>query len=180
MRQWIKGDPNNAVVYDGKAYYFPGAEQVAMFNQDPLKYVPVLGGNDVVYFAETGKRMEGKPSFGIVYQDRNYFFASEDNKKKFQSNPESFADVDLALGGECIVCRVDMNQRVPGSPDVTVMHKGIRYQFPGEDQKAMFTRSPARYVDALRGATATGPAGSSTRPPSATSQPSQPAGSGSR
>ncbi len=178
MRQWVKGDPRIAAEYDGRKYYFPGTEQSEMFNKDPGKYAPVLGGDDVVAYATTGNRVSGKPSYGVVKDDRYFFFASQDNMKKFQSTPEAFVDADLALGGECIVCRVDMNQRVPGSPEVAVTHKGIRYQFPGEEQKAMFMKSPARYVSAQQGMRASGPAGNQTRPWSATSQPT--GGSGSR
>jgi YHS domain-containing protein len=181
MRQWVKGDPKIAAEYDGRKYIFPSAEQLEMFRKDPAKYVPVLGGDDIVAYATTGKRIDGEPTYGVVQDGRYYFFASQENMQTFKSSPETYADADLALGGECIVCRVDMNQRVAGSPTVVTTHKGIRYQFPGEEQKAMFTRSPDRYVDALRGTTAAGPSGSRTRPGSATSQPSQPAGgSGSR
>ena len=181
MRQWVKGDPKIAAEYDGRKYIFPSAEQLEMFRKDPAKYAPVLGGDDVVAYATTGKRIDGEPTYGVVQDGRCYFFASQENMQSFKSSPEAYADADLALGEECIVCRVDMNQRVAGSPTVTATHKGIRYQFPAEEQKAMFTRTPARYVDALRQTTAVGPSGSGTRPQSATSQTSQPAGgSGSR
>ena len=46
MRQWIKGDAQLAIEYDGKKYYFPGGEQAEMFEKAPLKYVPVLGGDE--------------------------------------------------------------------------------------------------------------------------------------
>jgi YHS domain-containing protein len=184
MRQWVKGDPRFATEYDGRIYYFPGADQLEMFAKDPAKYVPVLGGDDVVAYATSDKRVAGSPKFGVVHDGKYYFFMSEENKNTFQDAPEAYVDADLALGGECIVCRVDMKQHVPGSPSITATHKGIRYQFPGEEQKAMFLKSPSRYVRAIEAPTASGPGGSQTRPWSATSQPSGPSqpagGSGSR
>jgi len=121
MRQWVKGDRRFTVEYDGRRYYFPGAEQAEMFKQDPLKYVPVLGGDDIVHFARTGKRAVGRLTYGVIHKGRTYFFVSAENKQLFKSSPEAYTDVDLALGGECIVCRVAMNQRVPGVPEFSVI-----------------------------------------------------------
>lgn len=178
MKKWIKGDARFAVDYDGKRYMFPGAEQAEMYTQNPLKYLPVLAGDDIVEFARSGERVEGNLSFGVSHKGQSYFFASAENQRMFRSNPNAYADVDLALGGECIVCRVDMNQRVPGSSDWTVIHKGIRFQFPGEEQQAAFLKSPDRYVDAVPASARHTPPGSGTRP--AAAPQSTTAGSGSR
>jgi YHS domain-containing protein len=178
MRQWIKGDARLSSEFDGKRYYFPGAEQAEMFEQDPLKYVPVLGGDDVVHLARTGKRVGGKLNYGMIHQGRTYFFASGENKQLFQASPESYESADLALDGECIVCRVDMKERVPGKPEFTALYNGLRYQFPGEEQQTAFSKSPARYIEALSPSPGRTPAGSGTRQPSAP-QPSA-GGSGTR
>jgi YHS domain-containing protein len=183
MRQWIKGNPRLAVEYDGKKYYFPGAEQAQMFEKDPLRYVPVLNGDDIVHFVHTGKRVEGKLAHGMMHAGRTFFFATAENMQRFRTAPAVYANADLALKGECIVCRTDMNQRVQGLPDYTAIYQGLRYQFPGEEQRAAFLRSPDRYVKAL-----SAPGGSDSRAVipngpivngSGTSSPS-PAGSGTR
>lgn len=179
MKQWVRGEPNMAVDYDGKRYLFPGQEQMAMFQQNPAKYAPALGGNDIVHFAHTGQRVAGKLGQGVLHEGRAFLFASDDNKQMFRSNPDSFAHADLALGGECVVCRVEMNQRVAGAPEHTVLYQGMRYQFPGEEQKSMFVASPARYANTVSG----GPpaAGSGTRQPaSGSGSRPQPSGSGTR
>lgn len=184
MRQWVKGDSQFASVYDGRTYYFPGSEQLQMFTADPAKYIPVLGGDDIVAYATSEKRVAGNPKFGVVHDGKYYFFSSAENMKKFQESPQTYVDADLAIGGECIVCRVDMKQHVAGTPSITATYKGIRYQFPGEEQKEMFLKSPSRYVRAIEAPAATSSGGSQTRPWSATSQPSQPrqsvGGSGTR
>jgi YHS domain-containing protein len=178
MRQWIRGEAQFAIELDGKKYFFPNAEQAKKFEKEALKYVPVLGGDDVILFSRTGRRIEGKLTYGVIHKGRTYFFASAENKQLFQSSPESFENADLALGGECIVCRVDMNQRVPGNPKFTGLYQGLRYQFPGEEQQSAFLRSPARYIEMLSPLSGHTPAENRSRTPSG-SQPSS-SGSGTR
>jgi YHS domain-containing protein len=171
MRQWIKGDAQLAIEYDGKKYYFPGGEQAEMFEKAPLKYVPVLGGDDIVLFARTSKRVDGKLNHGVLHQGRTYFFASEENKQLFQANPESYENADLALGGECIVCLVDMKERVPGKPEFTALYHGLRYQFPGEQQQRAFSKLPTHYVKALPVPPGQVPTGSATHSSAPMEQP---------
>ncbi len=177
MKQWVKGNPQIAAEFDGHKYYFPGAEQVAMFRQNPTKYLPALGGDDIVQYSRTGERVPGSLSQGVLHKGRNYFFASAANQQLFQANPVAYENADLALGGECIVCRVGMNQRVAGAPEFTAVHDGLRYQFPAAEQQAEFMKSPASYVGRQRGAPSA-QSGSSTRMPVGASP--QPGGSGSR
>jgi YHS domain-containing protein len=63
----------------------------------------------------------------------------------FLKNPDKYADIDLAAQGKCTVCQVEMNQTVAGKPEFTVVHKGRRYQFPGQEQLDMFIANPAKY-----------------------------------
>ncbi|MFV2065443.1 MAG: hypothetical protein ACC645_00575, partial [Pirellulales bacterium] len=52
---------------------------------------------------------------------------------------------DLAFDGECPVCRVEMSQRTPGSPQVSLVDGGLRYHFGSEEHRKMFQDNPARY-----------------------------------
>jgi len=149
MKKWVKGEPSMAVDFDGRRYLFPGREQALMFQASPEKYVPILDGDDLVEFARTGKRVAGDQRLGALHGGRIYMFATAENKRAFQDDPKAFADSDLALGGECIVCRVGMNERVKGSADFTAVHKGLRYLFPAEEQKRMFVASPDQFVKAI-------------------------------
>lgn len=178
MKQWVKGDPRMSVEFDGHKYLFPGAEQAEMFNKNPAKYLPALGGDDVVHYSRTGKRVPGNLSHGVIHKGRNFFFASAETKEMFQANPASFENADLALGGECIVCRVGMNERVAGVPEFTVVHDGLRYQFPTAEQQAAFTKSPDSYLERVSPNASATTSGSGTRTPPA-SRPSV-GGSGSR
>lgn len=143
---WVAGSPEFQAVYDGQLYRFPKAETLAAFQADPVKYTPALGGDDLVEFARTGRRVTGKLAFGAIYLDRNYFFASEANKEAFRANATRFANADLAAGGACVVCRVDMRQEMAGSTQFVSLHKGMRYQFLGAQQQQAFESRPARYA----------------------------------
>jgi len=162
MQKWVKGSPEHEVVYDGRAYRFPGADQKQMFLEDPAKYVPVLGGDCSVCLAKMGKRVSGSVKFGAIHKGRVWLFPGDDQRQMFLTNAKQFENVDLALGGACAVCSVEMQKQVPGKPDFTVIHKGLRYQFPGEDQMKMFMADPAKYEQR------SSPAGAAIASPAAT------------
>jgi len=145
MKKWMKGNPKFSAQHDGKTYLFPGEEQRQMFLKNPQKYTPALGGDCVVALVEVGKRLPGDLNFGALHDGRLYLFANEKAKGMFLANREKYANADLALGGKCTVCRVEMNKDVPGSPEFTSIYKGLRYQFPGKDQQQMFNQNPEKY-----------------------------------
>ncbi|SMP43645.1 YHS domain-containing protein [Neorhodopirellula lusitana] len=145
MKKWIKGDAQHSAQYDGKTYLFPGAEQKQMFLSDPTKYTPILGGDCVVALVEMGKRVPGSLQFAELHEDHLYLFANEKAKGMFQSNKEKYAHADIALGGKCTVCRVEMNKDVDGVPQFASSYKGMRYLFPGQEQQQMFNQNPSKY-----------------------------------
>jgi YHS domain-containing protein len=146
MKKWVPGHPSIQVAYDGKTYYFPGEEQKQMFLAAPQKYVPALGGDCVVCQTEMGKRMPGSVLHAALSGNRLFLFPNEDMKKKFTSEPRKYAQADVALGGLCSVCRVEMNQDVAGDPQVSLIHGGMRYQFASNDQRNMFLANPSKYA----------------------------------
>jgi len=168
MKKWMKGNPLFASRFDGKIYYFPSAQIKAKFDANPAKYVPALGGDCTVCLAKMGKRMPGSVQQAAFHQNRLYLFPSEQQKKMFLAEPAKFANVDLALGGLCSVCKIEMKKDVPGKPEYTVIYQGMRYQFPGEQQMKMFQANPAKY--AVKGPQGSGSRGSGKRP--ATGNPS--------
>jgi YHS domain-containing protein len=145
MKKWVKGSTQFAAQHDGKTYLFPGEEQRQMFLKNPQKYTPALGGDCVVALVEMGKRIPGKLNFGVMHDGRLYLFANEKAKNMFLADHRKYADADLALGGKCTVCRVEMNQDVLGSPEFTSVFRGMRYQFPGQKQQEMFNQNPEKY-----------------------------------
>jgi YHS domain-containing protein len=175
---WSKGDPALTAMFDGKTYSFVNDAERQMFTADPARYVPVLGGDCVVAYAQHGQRVPGSVQHASVHAGRLYLFSTPDARQMFAANAASFVDADLAYGGNCVVCAVGMGQAMPGRPEITTVHKGLRYRFPSPDQQREFLANPAKYeatgASRPQVAPTTGPSGSSTRPPVP-----PPAGSGS-
>jgi YHS domain-containing protein len=146
MRKWVAGSPRYSVVYDGHTYLFPGEEQKLMFEADPARYTPALHGDCVVCAVEMKKRVPGSVRTSQLYDGRLFLFPGEKQRKMFTADPTKYANADLALGGKCAVCRVEMNQNVPGKPQYTVHYQGLRYLFPGPEQKKMFLANPGKYA----------------------------------
>lgn len=147
MKKWIKGSPQHQVAYDGKTYLFPDENLKQKFLSDPAKYVPAMGGDCTVCKVDMGKDIAGSVQFSSLYNNRLYLFPGEMQKQEFRKNPRKYANVDVALGGKCSVCRVDMNKEVDGNPAITSFYKGKRYWFPGKEQQAMFQANPAKYAE---------------------------------
>ena len=143
--EWVRGLSDHRVLYDGKIYYFPGEMQKEMFLADPVKYIPALHGDCLVCKVDMGERVAGSVHFGVDYRDRFYFFPSAKQREMFKANPLAYATADVAFGGECAVCRVEMKQRVAGSDEFMLIHDGMRYLFPGPEQMKMFQSNPAKY-----------------------------------
>ncbi|MFC1758781.1 hypothetical protein ACFL2H_08440 [Planctomycetota bacterium] len=146
MKQWMKGSPDHQVAYDGRTYFFPGEKQKKMFQSNPLKYAPALGGDCIVCYAKMGKRMPGSVRHATLRRGRLYLFPGEDQKAEFRAHPQQYDKSDLAAGGNCVVCKVEMGHGMPGKPQFTAVHNGLRYQFPGEKQMEMFLANPKKYA----------------------------------
>ena len=119
-----------------------------MFQADPAKYVPALGGDCAVALIKMGKRVPGNIRHGSFHNGRLFLFANADAHKMFQAEPATYANADLALGGMCPVCLVNMDRSVPGKPEIGAFYKGFRYLFPAAEQRQAFLASPEKFVSA--------------------------------
>lgn len=146
MKKWEKGDPSITSVFDGFEYRFPSQAIKAEFDRDPQAFVPVLQGDCIVCLEKMDKRVPGKVQFPTLYNGRLYLFPGAGEKAAFDASPDQFVDADLALGGDCAVCLAKMGKNVPGSPEFTVIHNGMRYQFPSESEAEMFRQQPSSFV----------------------------------
>ena len=80
----------------------PDALRRTSFNLDENGIA--LGGYDPVsYFDKSGPK-EGKPAFSFVYRGVTYRFVSEENKKKFESDPVKW---EPPYGGWCAWAVID-------------------------------------------------------------------------
>ena len=146
MKKWVKGKPEHRVELDGKVYYFPGEEQRKMFLANPTQYTPALGGDCVVCLTEKGERNSGSIQYSALSGGRLFLFPSEAIKQKFASDPAKYLAADLAMDGKCAVCKVEMNQDMPGKPEFATVHDGMTYQFVSDEQRKMFLANPNKYA----------------------------------
>lgn len=147
MRKWVKGDPSIYVDVDGKRYLFPGEPQRQKFMQSMAQYTPALNGDCIVCYAEGGVRVSGSVYHTAIHRNRLYLFPGDGEKAKFMEDPSKYENLDLAAGGMCSVCIVEMRQRMPGKPEFSMVYKGKRYYFAGGDQQKMFQSNPTKYAD---------------------------------
>ncbi len=145
QRQWIAGSEKSQVVFDGQLYWFADVRQREIFNAAPTRYVPALGGNCVVTYADTGNRAPGNPRYGLQHQQRLFFFAGPEQRERFRAAPERYVDADLAHQGSCIVSKRDKQQTVQGLPKTVAIVDGLRYYFLGAQQRAKFMANLSYY-----------------------------------
>lgn len=144
-QQWQPGDVRASALFDGQRYQFASQRERDIFAAAPEKYVPLLGGDCPVSFAETGERTPGRLEYGVLHGSRLAFFGSEDERHDFLDDPARFNDADLAIGGRCIVARHDLARDVAGIPETVATHQGLRYYFASAHDRALFLRNPGRY-----------------------------------
>ena len=178
MNKWVKGSPTNQSVFDGHTYHFANQQGKQMFDGQPATYVPVLGGDCAVSYVKMGKRVPGNIRHAALNDGRLFLFANAQGKQMFLADRRPYTDSDLAYGGKCVVCSLNMRQTVAGKPEFTVLHKGLRYLFPSTEQRNEFLGNPKKYEVASNAAHGSS-AGSGNRQP-AGSGSSNRSGSGSR
>ncbi|MGB9620176.1 MAG: hypothetical protein ACPL7K_07175, partial [Armatimonadota bacterium] len=177
IKKWVKGHPAYQAVYDGQTYLFANAQAKQTFESDPAKYVPALGGDCVVAFVKTGKRVRGNIRHAALHNGRLFLFSTLEAKNMFLTEPDKYANADLALGGFCPVCAAG-GSKTPGNPEIATFYKGVRYLFPSKELRAEFLAHPEKYALSAVGS-AKPDGGSATKQPSSGSTTREPAGSGS-
>lgn len=144
--KWEKGSAEIQSTFDGIAYQFPTKSIQRIFDANPQKYVPVLGGDCIVCLEKAGKRVPGRVQHAALHNQRLYLFPSDAEKQTFIADPLAYSQTDLAIDGECIVCLAKADKHVAGSAKHTVIHDGLRYQFPSENEADLFRQSPSDFL----------------------------------
>lgn len=86
-RSWKKGNQAYIATYDGVDYYLTSPEQLSEFQSSPETYIPKFHGCDLVTLRHEHEAKTGAIEFGTFYEGAMYFFASTDNRNRFQKNP---------------------------------------------------------------------------------------------
>jgi YHS domain-containing protein len=144
-QEWLPGSRQNQLVFDGQIYWFGGQRDQDIFAAAPQQYSPVLGGDCVVTYVNTGERAVGNIEYGLIHSRRIYFFAGADEREQFRNEAHRFANGDLAHKGKCLVSHVDQQQDVTGLPETVAVVNGLRYHFAGAYQRGLFAANMGRY-----------------------------------
>lgn len=106
---------------------------------------PALGGNCPICLVEMAKIIPGSNKHTITFDRQVYYFPSDKEKGMFAANPAKYAP---ALGGDCVVCRVNMGVRMPGKAEFAVVHNKRAYLFPSAKERDLFMADPKKYENA--------------------------------
>lgn len=118
---------------------------VTTISNQAVGQTQAMNGFCPVTILDDGKWEKGDTSIKTTYDQRTYYFASQEAKKKFDAHPPKYVP---ALGGDCIICLVNVNKRIPGSVFYSVRHKDRLYLFPQDLAKKEFKDDPEKFEDA--------------------------------
>ena len=96
--QWQRGEPANRCTFESQTYQFVSQRELALFQESPTKYAPVLGGQDVVVAVDQNRPAFGSKSCGLVYEGKIYLFVDENSLLQFEKSPQRYAWNPTASG----------------------------------------------------------------------------------
>lgn len=144
---WVRGKSKFKELFDGRIYYLAGAEELTVFQQNPLAYVPVLGGDSIVSFVDRLQRVPGSVFHPLIAGERLFLFVDQEEKQKFIDNVELYENADLAFNGNCMVTQVEKKQETPGLKQFETVHHGKRYRFASQQNLEKFLENPEKFEE---------------------------------
>jgi YHS domain-containing protein len=84
-KQAVKGDPKYQASYQGAIYYFSSAKDLAIFKNNPSKYVPQYGGF-CANSMKNRKAVAADPTVFFVVKGKLYVCSSPEAEKEFRAN----------------------------------------------------------------------------------------------
>lgn len=148
MDKRVPGKAEFRSVHDGRLFLFPSEKQQKMFERNPRKYTEAdlaLDGKCPVCLVKMDKVVDGRPEYATIHDGLRYLFPGPEQQRMFEKNPTAFTP---ALGGDCTVCRVEMEKSVPGKAAFHTVYKDRLYVFPSRKQLDMFSANPQKYAKA--------------------------------
>lgn len=145
-KQWRAGDPELAVVHDGREYRFASAEHRDRFDADRGRFTPMFGGDCIVTYEQRGRREAGKLAFAAFFGGRLLLFSNGDARERFRANPGVYSAADLAYGGRSPIALVDDERTVRGDESFEAFHRGFRYWFASDVEREQFLADPEKYA----------------------------------
>lgn len=86
-RKWQAGNEEFVVSFQEVEYFLQSADEVTRFKANPEQFIPHLHGCDPVELHRSKLARTGAIEFGAFYKGEMFFFASLENRTRFQNNP---------------------------------------------------------------------------------------------
>ncbi len=118
-----------------------GAENVAGVSSDSSGRA--LGGYDAVAYFVVQTAVEGNPKYEYAWNGAKWLFSSEENMKKFQQNPESYAP---QYGGYCSYA-VSEGYTASGDPKAWKVTDGKLYLNYNPQVKETWEKNEAERIE---------------------------------
>lgn len=93
-RKWQPGKEEFVVSFQEVEYFLQSADEVTRFEASPESFVPHLHGCDPVELHRSKLARTGAIEFGAFYKGEMFFFASLQNRTRFQNNPTWYLGSD--------------------------------------------------------------------------------------
>jgi len=134
----IPGRDDLSLEHEGRLYKCADQAALDAFRRDPDRYVPASDGQSPVSRVDQGLTVAGDPRWSVLYQDRLYLCASEEERLQFLGDPGRYAAVDVEDGGFCPHCIAQGGALVQGVPKWGLAREGRRYWFPDSEHRRAF------------------------------------------
>jgi YHS domain-containing protein len=76
--------------YNGRWYSFSSQAAKEIFDESPQRYVPAIGGNDVVRQAAGEQGVEGSLEHAAWYRGKLFLFSTAESRREFVDEPAKF------------------------------------------------------------------------------------------
>jgi len=86
-KTWAKGTSLFRASHEGVCYFLQSEQEKKTFEADPQKYIPHLHGCDMVELYNQNRVTAGAIEYGAFYKGQIFFFASLENRHRFETNP---------------------------------------------------------------------------------------------
>ena len=93
--RWVSGNPAYSTMYQGHIFRFSSMEALVTFARNPMNYIPVAMGEDIVLMADRNKRVNGNRKFGACFQGRVFLFSSQETFNAFEARPDYYTEIAL-------------------------------------------------------------------------------------
>ena len=92
-RQWKRGTGEFVASHEGVDYFFQNQQEADDFAKAPSKYIPRLHGCDPVALFRENVATPGAIEYGSFFEGKVFFFASVENRSRFESNPRWYVGI---------------------------------------------------------------------------------------